>query len=257
MPDNTEDKTRNKEEADALFKKYAQDHSDATRNEIVERYLYLAEILSKKYTGRGIEYDDLYQVASMALVLSVERFDPSKGYVFTSFATPTIIGEIKRYFRDKSWAVKVPRRIKDLSVQLVAAREKLQTDNGKPPTVRQLAEYLGSSEEEILEALESGQTYHAYSLNHDADSDSEDGPSPYERHMSVDETGYESFENADLIKNVVAGLTDRERAIFDDRVIGTKTQQEVAKEYGVSQMTISRLEAEIREKFRKEYYRSS
>jgi RNA polymerase sigma-B factor len=257
MPDKTEDKIKHKEEADALFEQYAKDRSDETRNLIVEHYLYLAEILSKKYTGRGIDYDDLYQVASVALVLSVERFDPSKGYAFTSFATPTIIGEIKRYFRDKSWAVKVPRRVKDLSLRLVAARESLQSENGKPPTVQELAEYLESSEEEILEAMESGQTYHAYSLNQEADSDREDGPALYERRLSVEEAGYESFENADLIKNVIAGLTDRERAIFNDRVLGTKTQQEVAKEYGVSQMTISRLEAEIREKFRKEYYRLS
>jgi RNA polymerase sigma-B factor len=232
------------------------DRSDEARNKIVEHYLYLAEILSKKYAGRGIEYDDLYQVASMALVLAVERFDSSRGFAFTSFATPTIIGEIKRYFRDKGWAVKVPRRIKDLSVQVASAREKLQAQSGKAPTVPELAAYMDCSEEDILEAMESGQTYHTYSLNQEAENEDEENVTSLDRYMSVEESGYESFENADLIKNVMAELSDKERAIFGDRVLGTKTQQEVAKAYGVSQMTISRLEAEIREKFRQEYYRS-
>jgi RNA polymerase sigma-B factor len=218
--------------------------------------MYLADMFSKKYAGRGIEYDDLYQVASMALVLAVDRFDMSKGFAFTSFATPTIIGEIKRYFRDKSWAVKVPRRIKDLSLQISSASDSLQAQSGKPPTVRELSAYLGVSDEDILEAMETGNNYRAYSLDHEKENEGDESASPIDRYMSAEEKGYENFENADLIKNVMAGLSERERAIFDDRVLGTKTQQEVAKEYGVSQVTISRLEAEIREKFRKEYYRT-
>jgi RNA polymerase sigma-B factor len=257
MSDKTADKNKKNEETDALFAEYVRTGSEETRNKLVEHYLYLAEILSKKYVGRGVDYDDLYQVASMALLLAVDRFDPTKGFAFTSFATPTIIGEIKRYFRDKSWAVKVPRRVKDLSVRLVSAREDLQARNGRPPTVAELSNYTGADEEDILEAMESGHTYYTYSIDQNEDSVDEDGSAPLDRYMSVKEPGYESFENADLIKNVMAGLSDKERAIFDDRVLGTKTQQEVAREYGVSQMTISRLEAEIRDKFRKEYYRTS
>jgi RNA polymerase sigma-B factor len=248
-----------KQESEALFAEYARTRSEETRNRIVELYLYLAEILSKKYTGRGIDYDDLFQVASMALVLAVERFDPSKGFAFSSFATPTIIGEIKRYFRDKSWAVKVPRRVKELSLQLTDAREKLQAENGRPPTVPQLAEYLGCSEEDVLEALETGQNYRAYSLNQEVGggADSEESGTSLDHFMSVEETGYASFENADLIKSVMDKLSDREKAVFRDRMLGSKTQQEVAREFGVSQMTISRLESEIREKFRKEYYKDT
>jgi RNA polymerase sigma-B factor len=256
MSDHLEDKKKSKKEADVLFAEYAKRPSDSLRNKIVEKYMYLPEVLSKKYTGRGIEYDDLYQIASMALVLAVDRFDPAKGFAFTSFATPTIIGEIKRYFRDKSWAVRVPRRIKDLSIQLPAARETLQGEKGKPPTVQELAGYMGVSEEDILEALETGNIYRAYSLDHETENEGEDSGTSMNHYMSVEEKGYESFENADLIRDVVAKLSDRERAIFDDRVIGTKSQREVAQEYGVSQVTISRLEAEIREKFRKEYYRT-
>jgi RNA polymerase sigma-B factor len=251
-------KINNQAETEALFAEYAKNRSEDVRNKIVERHLYLAEILSKKYTGRGIDYDDLYQVAAMALVFAVERFDSSKGFAFSSFATPTIIGEIKRYFRDKSWAVKVPRRIKELSLQLNNAKEKLQAENGRPPTVPQLADFMGCSEEEVLEALEIGQTYRAYSLDQElsgGDSDSEGGAS-LENYISVEESGYASFENADLIKSVVAELSDKERNVLEERIFGTKTQQDLAAEFGVSQMTISRLEASIREKFRKEYYKT-
>jgi RNA polymerase sigma-B factor len=256
MPDKTTDISKRREAGDALFAEYMESRNDETRNEIVENYLYLAEILSKKYTGRGIDYDDLYQVASMALLLAVERFDPSKGFAFPSFATPTIIGEIKKYFRDKSWAVKVPRRIKDLSLRLNAAKETLHAAKGRAPTIPELAEHMDCSEEDVLEAMESSQTFRAYSLNQEMSGDGED-TTTLDQYMSVDEKGYESFENADLIRSVMEKLTEKERAIFDDRVLGTKTQQEVAAEYGVSQMTISRLESEIREKFRKEYYKSS
>jgi RNA polymerase sigma-B factor len=255
MAVSAEEKIKKREEAIGLLAEYAKTHSEEARNRVVEHYLYLAEFVSRKYVGRGVDYDDLYQISAMALVLAVERFDSSKGFAFSSFAMPTIIGEIKKYFRDKSWALKVPRRIKELSMQIADAREELQSELGGPPTVQQLAAHLGSSEEEILEALESGQTYRAYSLNQDAGESGEEGPSPYERYMSVDEGGYASFEDADLIKSVMSTLSEKERILFRDRMLGTKTQKEVAEEFGVSQMTISRLEAEIREKFRREYYR--
>jgi RNA polymerase sigma-B factor len=257
MPDTTTETIKQKEVGEALFAEYTKNHSEETRNRIVEHYLYLAEILSKKYTGRGIDYDDLYQVASMALLLSAERFDPTRGFAFTSFATPTIIGEIKKYFRDKSWSVTVPRRVKELSLHLGDAREKLQAAEGKAPTVPELADYLGCSEEDVLEAMESGQTFRTYSLNQAIENEGEEGSTSLDKYMSINEQGYENFEDADLIQNVMEELTDKERAIFGDRVLGTNTQQEVAQEYGVSQMTISLLEAEIREKFRKEYYKSS
>jgi RNA polymerase sigma-B factor len=258
MPDNIAEKNNRKEEADALLQEYAQTRSEATRNKIVERYLHLAEILSKKYTGRGIDYDDLYQVSAMALVLAVERFDPTKGFAFSSFATPTIIGEIKRYFRDKSWAVKVPRRVKELSMQLGSAKDALQAKTGRPPTVSDLAEYLQSSEEEILEALETGHTYRAYSLSQgiNGGGDGDEHTASIDHFMSVEETGYASFENEDLIKSVMKKLSKEERVVFEKRMLGTQTQHEVAQEFGVSQMTISRLESEIREKFRKEYYKT-
>mgnify|MGYP000882023631 CR=1 FL=1 len=233
-----------------LFDRYQRTKSIELRNEIVERYLYIVEILIKKYLNKGVDYEDLYQVGSMALVFAVERFDPSKGYEFTSFATPTIIGEIKRYFRDKGWAVKVPRRLKEISSQLPPAKEYLFGRLNRIPTVAELAEYLGYSEEEILEAMESGQAYSTYSLNQTFEEGGDEGEgAALEKFTGREEQGYHSFENADLIKTVLKDLSDKEKDIFKRRFFNNETQQVIAEEMGVSQMTISRLEKKIREKF--------
>ena len=142
----TSERPNNKE----LFEKYQETRSIELRNKIVEKYLYIVDILIKKYLNKGVDYEDLYQVGSMALVFAVERYDVSKGYEFTSFATPTIIGEIKRYFRDKGWAVKVPRRLKEISAQIPPAKEYLYGKLNRTPTIKELSEYLGYTEEEIL-----------------------------------------------------------------------------------------------------------
>jgi RNA polymerase sigma factor (sigma-70 family) len=138
----TSERPNNKE----LFEKYQETRSIELRNKIVEKYLYIVDILIKKYLNKGVDYEDLYQVGSMALVFAVERYDVSKGYEFTSFATPTIIGEIKRYFRDKGWAVKVPRRLKEISAQIPPAKEYLYGKLNRTPTIKELSEYLGIEE---------------------------------------------------------------------------------------------------------------
>lgn len=239
--------TNNKE----LFEKYHQTGSIQVRNEIVEKYLYMVDILVKKYLNKGVEYEDLYQVGSMALVFAVERYDLTKGFEFTSFATPTIIGEIKRYFRDKGWAVKVPRKLKEISSQITPAKEVLYGKLLRVPTVSELAEYLGHSEEDILEAMEGGQAYSTYSLNQTFDDNGDEGDSSVlEKYTGRDEKGYDSFENADLIKDVMKGLSEKEREIFNRRFFQNQTQQNIANDMDVSQMTISRLEKKIREKFK-------
>ncbi len=239
--------TSNKE----LFDRYRETGSIELRNEIVEKYLYIVEILIKKYLNKGVDYEDLYQVGSMALVFAVERYDVSKGYEFTSFATPTIIGEIKRYFRDKGWAIKVPRRLKEISAQISPAKEYLYGRLNRIPTVTELAEYLGYSEEEILEAMEGGQAYSTYSLNQTFDEGGEEGEGAVlEKYTGREEQGYHSFENAELIKTVMNELSEKEKDIFKRRFFKNETQQDIAEEMGVSQMTISRLEKKIREKFK-------
>jgi RNA polymerase sigma-B factor len=240
-----------------LFKKYAETKDTEIRNQIVEHYLYIVEILIKKYLNKGIDYDDLYQVGSMALVFAVERFDPSKGFGFSSFATPTIIGEIKRYFRDKGWAIKVPRRLKEISMELQKAKEDLSVELNRAPTIPELSEYMGYSEEEILDAMESGRSYSTYSLSQTFDEASSGEGTALENYTSVTEEGYVSFENEDLIKSVLKGLSDKERTVFDDRLLHEKTQLEVAEALGVSQMTVSRMESDIKRKFREEFHKEN
>ncbi len=234
-----------------LFDRYHETRSIELRNEIVEKYLYIVDILIKKYLNKGVDYEDLYQVGSMALVFAVERYDPSKGYEFTSFATPTIIGEIKRYFRDKGWAVKVPRRLKEISAQISPAKEYLYGRLNRIPTIAELAEYLGYTEEEILEAMEGGQAYSTYSLNQTFEEGGDEGEGAVlEKYTGREERGYDSFENAELIKTVMKDLSEKEQDIFKRRFFKNETQQDIAEEMGVSQMTISRLEKKIREKFK-------
>ncbi len=243
------------EENKVLFEEYSKTRSIELRNQIVEKYLYMVELLAKKYVNKGVDYEDLYQVGSIALVFAVERFDPSRGFEFTSFATPTIIGEIKCYFRDKGWAVKVPRRLKEISAKLPEARETLTAQLGRSPRVAEVAEYINCSEEDVLEAMEGGQAYQTYSLQQVFDEDGESEAPVYEKYAASVDRGYSSFENADLIKNTVADFTEDEKKVFRMRFLQDKTQQEIAQELGVSQMTISRMEKKLRERFKQEYYR--
>lgn len=245
-----------KQESDELFLEYAKTKDINIRNQLVEKYLYLVDILIRKYLNKGVDYDDLYQVGSMGLVFAVERFDASKGYEFSSFATPTIIGEIKRYFRDKGWAMKVPRRLKEISAKIPKAKELLYGQFSRSPTIKELAEYLDYSEEEILEAMESGQAYGTYSLNQAYDEDGENSEgNTMEKYTGVEDTGYASFENAEIIMKVMENLDDMEQAIFQKRFINNETQQDIADDLQVSQMTVSRLEKLIRKKFKEEYFK--
>jgi len=237
-----------------LFRAYGESHSEGIRNELVEKHLYLAEILARKYAGRGVDYEDLLQVASYALVLAVERFDPGKGVQFTSFATPTIIGEIKRYFRDTAWSLKVPRRLKEIAMRIPQAKERLMEELGHVPTVQELSKDLGVPEDEILEALESSRAYSTYSLEQEAEESAESGDSPiFEKYLGTEERGYDRFDTSTVVQNVMAELSDTEKEIMRRRFLQEMTQREVAEALGLSQMTVSRIEKAMRAKFRAEY----
>ncbi|MDR0885804.1 MAG: SigB/SigF/SigG family RNA polymerase sigma factor [Clostridiales Family XIII bacterium] len=240
-----------------LFLKYQETKDVELRNRIVEDFIYLAEILAKKYVGKGVDYDDLFQVASLGLVHAVERFDASKGFEFASFATPTIIGDIKRYFRDKTWAVKVPRRVKEISAQVYNMKETLTNELHRPPTVQEIANRLEISDEDVLLGLEGGQNFTTFSLqgSFDSDSDEEEGGAAFEKFSGIEEAGFETFENADLIRSVMKDLDSNEKAIFKMRFLENQTQAEVGEALGMSQMTISRIEKRMREKFIQEYHK--
>lgn len=233
-----------------LFDRYKKTGDIEIRNELVEKYLYMVEVLIRKYLNKGVDYDDLYQVGAMALVSAVERFDPDKGFEFSSFATPTILGEIKKYFRDKEWILKVPRRQKEISLKIPAAKDALYEKLGRTPTVAEISKYLGYSEEDVLQAIESGQAYGTYSLNQTFEENGDDGEGAvFEKYTAMDELGYDRFEMAELINSVVSGFTQNEKMVFRWRFLENRTQSEIAEKLDVSQMTVSRLEKGIKQKF--------
>lgn len=240
-----------------LFIQYKKNPSKELRNEIVEKYLYMVDILIRKYLGKGVEYDDLYQVGALALVSAVERFDPDKGFEFSSFATPTILGEIKKYFRDKQWSLKVPRRLKEMAAKVQETRDKLYNEYHRRPTIEEIAEATGFSAEQIIEAMESSQAYGTYSLDKTFDDMGEDGESSLlEKYTGFDEKGYERIETAEIIKNVMDTFNEQYRYIFRQRFIYNRSQAEIAKSLGVSQMTVSRAERNIVGRFRSELLKS-
>ncbi len=239
-----------------LFEDYKQNPTIEKRNAIVEKNLYMVDILIRKYLSKGVEYDDLYQIGALALVAAVERFDPAKGFEFSSFATPTILGEIKKYFRDKQWSLKVPRRLKEIAAKVQDAKDKLNSELHKTPTVAEIAEFTGYTEEQIIEAIESSHAYGTYSLDKTFDEAGEDGENAFlEKYTGFNEHGYDQIETAEIINKVVNTFNDQYKFIFRERFINNKSQSEIAKSLGISQMTVSRAEKNIVGKFRAELFR--
>lgn len=239
-----------------LFEDYKQNPTIEKRNAIVEKNLYMVDILIRKYLSKGVEYDDLYQIGALALVAAVERFDPAKGFEFSSFATPTILGEIKKYFRDKQWSLKVPRRLKEIAAKVQDAKDKLNSELHRTPTVAEIAEFTGYTEEQIIEAIESSHAYGTYSLDKTFDEAGEDGENAFlEKYTGFNEHGYDQIETAEIINKVVNSFNDQYKFIFRERFINNKSQSEIAKSLGISQMTVSRAEKNIVGKFRAELFR--
>ncbi len=235
-----------------LFIKYSETKDSYIREELIKRHLYIAEILSKKYVNRGIDYEDIYQVACIGLIYAVDRYDISKGYEFSSFATPTIIGEIKKHFRDKGWAIRVPRRIQELSKKINLSKNSLSQTLQRTPTVDELAEHLQCSSEEILEAMEASKVYTPHSLDVVFDSNGDDKDINLAELIGEDDKYFTTIENNDFLKKNIDKLNDMEKKILYDRYFNKKTQFEIAKELNISQMTVSRMEKKIIEKFKKE-----
>ena len=236
-----------------IFDQYQITKDISLRNQIVEDHLYMVNILIKKYLNKGVDYDDLYQVGAMALISAVERFDPSKGYDFSSFATPTIIGEIKKHFRDKEWSLKVPRRLKELSGKMQKVREEIAAELHREPTVDELAEKLGVTQSDIIQSMESSMAYNAFSLNQTFDESGEEGDSAmFEKFTSMEESGFEKLEYVEIIQKVLSELSETNKYIFRSRFVEDKSQAQIAEELGVSQMTVSRAEKTIRQRFQQE-----
>ncbi|RXE57546.1 SigB/SigF/SigG family RNA polymerase sigma factor [Acetivibrio mesophilus] len=235
-------------ENDELFKRYKETKSVRVRNEIVGRYLYLSEILTKKFLNRGIDYEDIYQVASIALIKAVERFDPDKGVKFISFATPTIIGEIKRFFRDKGSVIRIPRRIYEVYQKINQAREFLTQELKRPPRVDELAKHLNVSEETVVEIIESYNAYNIQSFSQSVYANDE-----LELHEVIggEDSTFEKIENRDFLEKSLDKFSEVEKEFIQMRYFSNKTQKDIAQKMGVSQMYISRLERKVLDKFRK------
>jgi RNA polymerase sigma-B factor len=209
------------------------------RDELVRMHLPLVEYLARRFRNRGEPLEDLVQVATIGLIKSIDRFDLERGVEFSTYATPTIVGEIKRHFRDKGWAIRVPRRLQELKLTLTKATSELSQTLGRSPTVAELASHLGLQEEEILEGLESANAYSAVSLDA-TDSGDDDAPAVAESLGMVDEA-LEGVEYRESLKPLLDKLPPREKKILVLRFFGNMTQSQIAAELGISQMHVSRL----------------
>jgi RNA polymerase sigma-B factor len=209
------------------------------RGQLVELHLPLVEYLARRFRNRGEWLDDLTQVATIGLIKSIDRFDLERGVEFSTYATPTIVGEIKRHFRDKGWAVRVPRRLQELKLSLTKAIGELAQREGRAPTVSELAAHLQMSEEEVLEGLESANAYSTVSLDA-PDSGDEDAPAVADSLGIVDEA-LEGVEYRESLKPLLERLPPREKKILLLRFFGNLTQSQIAAELGISQMHVSRL----------------
>ena len=220
------------------------------RNDLVVAHLNLVRFLALKFANRGEPLDDLVQVGTVGLLKAIDRFELDRGVEFTTYATPTIVGEIKRYFRDKGWAVKVPRRLQELNLAVNRANEKMSIELGRSPMVAELAERLNATEEEILEAQELGQAYNLLSLDSEVSSEGEKKSQTLADTVGITDSGLEMLEDRANLERAFHVLTGRERVIIYLRFYESISQTEIARRLNVSQMHVSRLQAKALEKLR-------
>jgi RNA polymerase sigma-B factor len=223
-----------------LFIRWQKSGEQRAREELVERFLPLARNLARRYAGAREPFDDLVQVASLGLVKAIDRFDIDRGAAFSSFAVPTILGELKRYFRDLGWSVHVPRGAQEQALKVQEAQERLTTKTGRPPEVNELAEYLELSIEDVLDALETAAAHHSASLDAPRE-DGEDDSGTLVDVFGEEDARYELVDETVTISLAARELSARERKVLALRFIHDMTQTQIASEIGVSQMQVSRI----------------
>ncbi len=223
---------------------------DGLRTDLVVAHLNLVRYLAVKFANRGEALDDLIQVGTVGLLKAIDRFDLERGVEFTTYATPTIVGEIKRYFRDKGWAVKVPRRLQELNLAVNRAIEKLSVKIGRSPTVAELAQHLNATEEDILEAQELGQAYNLLSLDTELSGEGDKKSQTLADYIGTTDAGLALLEDKANLERAFEVLTGRERVILYLRFYESVSQTEIAKRLNVSQMHVSRLQQKALEKLR-------
>jgi RNA polymerase sigma-B factor len=235
-----------------LLRKYHEEGDLAAREQLIEQYMSLVRSLARRYSYRGEQLDDLVQIGSIGLIKAIDRFDLTRGVELTTYATPNIIGEIKRHFRDKGWSVRVPRGLQELNVQLSRLMEQLTVQLGRSPTIAELAKASGSPEEDVLEALESGRAYSSLSLSSGGGGgDGDEDLDPLES-IGTEEHQYEVSEDRAVLAPGFKALDERERKILQLRFFDGLTQSQIAQQVGISQMHVSRLIRRALEKIREE-----
>lgn len=227
-------------ESAELFRRWSKHHDRQAREELVKRFMPLARKLAHRYRGAHEPYDDLFQVASLGLVKAIDRYDSERGTAFTSFAVPTILGELKRYFRDLGWSVHVPRGAQERALKVEEAQQKLILKHGRSPSVPQLAEYLELSIEEVLDGLETAVAHHSVSL--DAPQTDEDGtPATLATSIGEEDVRFEQVDDGLTIATAARQLPLSERRVLHYRFVEDLTQTQIAEQIGVSQMQVSRI----------------
>ncbi|WP_410596292.1 SigB/SigF/SigG family RNA polymerase sigma factor [Amycolatopsis sp. lyj-23] len=221
----------------------------ALRARLITEHLPVAEHIARRFSGRGEPFDDLLQVARTGLIRAVDRYDPDRGADFLSFAVPTIMGEVRRHFRDTGWSMRVPRSLKDLQQKLSTATDTLAHDLGRAPTPSELAAHLGMSVDFVREGLLAADAYRPHSIDAPIRGGAED-PVTAADQLAVEESGFTRFDNHDALKAAMATLPARERDIIKMRFVDELPQREVAQRIGVSQMHVSRLLARTLEQLR-------
>ena len=231
-----------------LLRRYHEEGDLQAREKLIEQYMALVRSLARRYSYRGAELEDLVQIGAIGLIKAIDRFDINRGVELTTYATPNIIGEIKRHFRDKGWAVRVPRGLQELNVQLSKLMDQLTVQLGRSPTIPELAKAAGVEEEQVLEAIESGRAYTSLSLSVGGGGDDDD-LDPLES-LGTEEHQYEVSEDRAVLAPGFKALDPRERMILQLRFFDGLTQSQIAQQVGISQMHVSRLIRRSLEKIR-------
>jgi RNA polymerase sigma-B factor len=232
-----------------LLRRYHEQGDLAAREQLIEQYMSLVRSLARRYAYRGEQLEDLVQIGAIGLIKAIDRFDVNRGVELTTYATPNIIGEIKRHFRDRGWSVRVPRGLQELNIQLSRLMEELTVQLSRSPTIAELAKAAEVNDEEVLEALESGRAYTSLSLSVGASSDEEGELDPLES-LGTEEPRYEVSENLAMLAPGFRVLDERERKILHLRFFEGLTQSQIAQQVGISQMHVSRLLAQTLVKLR-------
>ena len=230
------DKQRTRE----LFRLYKEEGDEEAREQLIVSHLNLVRFLASKFKNRGEPLDDLIQVGTIGLIKAIDRFDPARGLEFTTFATPTIMGEIKRHFRDKGWSVRVPRRLQELSAKVNQVTDDLTTELQRPPSVAEVAERLDASVDEVLEAMESSSAYNSVPLEGTSQDADEDAPSVLDHYASED-SDLAASDDRMVLDDVIGSFTPREQEVVRMRFDQGLTQVEIAEKLGISQVQVSRL----------------